>query len=167
MTYETYRLIFTISLISSIVLLVITVILFFALRILRVIGDLSGSNARKAIQTIREQNQQTGTKAYKSSPVNLQRGRLTNKISVSGRLEELHGATNGLGMPTEKIPTAPDIPSYSNETTVLPIHGNETTVLYGQMSNEAALPPQGNTSAGQFAIIYEITFRHTNEMIVI
>ena len=56
MTYEMYRMIFQIAGGLSIGLLVVSVILFFVLKIPRVIGDLSGRTARKAIEDIRKQN---------------------------------------------------------------------------------------------------------------
>ena len=55
MTYEMYRMIFQIAGGLSIGLLVVSVILFFVLKIPRVIGDLSGRTARKAIEDIRKQ----------------------------------------------------------------------------------------------------------------
>ena len=116
MTYETYRYIFIGCLCLSILLLVTAVILFFVLHIPNVIGDLSGANAKKAIEHIRNKNESTGEKTYKSSKVNKERGKLTEKISISGRLHKhttgsLYGA-----MPTEKISTQK---LTANETTVL------------------------------------------------
>lgn len=164
MTYETYRFIFVIALILSIVFLVTAVILFFRLHIPRVIGDLSGATARKAIRSIREQNRKTGDKAYRSSMVNLQRGKLTNKITASGRLEEAPLSENGMGMPTEKIRT--EKTAVGNETTVLQNPQNETTVLNMPQAQETTVLSQEQAKLGQFAIIYEITFIHTNEIIV-
>ena len=66
----------TLSLTSYIiagVLLLMSVALFFLLDIRKVIGDVTGSTARKAINSIREQNEASGNKAYKPSPVNAAR----------------------------------------------------------------------------------------------
>ena len=141
MTYEIYRYIFIGCLMLSILLLVLAVVLFFTLRIPNVIGDLSGANARKAIENIRNQNESTGEKTYKSSKVNKERGRLTEKISGSGRLyrhstDDLYGA-----MPTEKIGTQNLV---SNETTVLDAGGNETTLLNTGGNETTVLNTGGN-----------------------
>ena len=123
----------TLSLTSYIiagVLLLMSVALFFLLDIRKVIGDVTGSTARKAINSIREQNEASGNKAYKPSPVNAARGKLTDKITPSGRLEP---QTAGLGGSpgTEKFDTTELMPT-AEETTVLNNAGNETTVLSGE-----------------------------------
>lgn len=187
LTYDQFRLIFLVGAGLAILFLLVTVILFFALRIPSVIGDLSGATARKAIENIRNQNESTGDKVYKTSPVNRERGKLTDKISSSGRLlrdpsHSLYGA-----MATEKIGTQNlDPNAASNETTVLDNAGsNETTVLIDMPAgNETGrlsmgMPTSDETSkltvdtpnaygtqgASIFEIEYEITLIHTNEVI--
>ena len=71
MTYEMYRYIFLGGLIACGVFFVIAVLLFFTLRIPKVISDLTGRTARKAIENIRIQNEQSGDKAYQTTAVNL------------------------------------------------------------------------------------------------
>lgn len=183
MEYEVYRYIFYGGAILAIIMLIISLILFFVLNIPAVIGDLSGATARKAIENIRNQNENTGEKAYKSSAVNKERGKLTDKISQSGSL--LHKETDelGMGMKTEKISTqklAIEEPAgettvldSGNETTVLHNDSGETTVLDAGMSigNETTLlTPDMQMQAAQipsiFEIEYEITFIHTQEVIV-
>ena len=110
MTYEVYNYIFIGAAIASGVLLVVSVILFFVLEIPKVIGDLSGSNARKGIENIRRQNEATGDKSYKSSSVNLKRGRVTDKISNSGRIQKPTTGAFSTGVGTSKIGTARTAP---------------------------------------------------------
>uniref|UniRef100_UPI004057B1C1 hypothetical protein n=1 Tax=Agathobacter sp. TaxID=2021311 RepID=UPI004057B1C1 len=151
MTYEVYRYIFLGGVILSVVMLSISIILFFALNIPNVIGDLTGANARKAIEDIRNQNENSGEKLYKSSEVNRSRGKLTDKISPSGTL--MHHMTGKLygAMRTEKISTQKlNQDSAGNETTVLNdengttvlSRGNETTVLNGR--SETTVLSRGN-----------------------
>ncbi len=163
MTYETYRYIFIGCLCLSILLFVTAVILFFVLHIPNVIGDLSGANAKKAIEHIRNKNESTGEKTYKSSKVNTERGKITEKISISGRLHKhttgpLYGA-----MPTEKISTQK---LTANETTVLNTGGRETTVLDIGGNETTVLLPASDVADNIFTIEYEITYIHTNEIIV-
>ena len=131
MSYDIYRYIFIGAAIMCGVMLAVSIILFFVLKIPKVIGDLSGATARKAIKNIREQNEASGEKSYKASGYNEARGRLTDKITHSGRVVQRQGVQNYGGHGTAKIATQslqqePDV----NETTVLG-GVNETTVLGG------------------------------------
>ena len=192
MTYEVYRYIFIGAAILSGLLLAGAVALFFVLKIPNVIGDLTGANARKAIADIRNQNEATGTKTYKPSAVNRERGRVTDKMTPSGRLLRYPSAGMGGGHETTKISTAKlsqEAMDAANETTVLS-EGNETTVLGGAnettvlyteettvlqpMANETTVLDAGMATAQPvlqpknanfFEIEYEITCIHTREVI--
>lgn len=109
------------------VLFLVGIALFFLLDVPKLYGDVSGRTAKKAIEAIRQQNESTGNKAYKPSAVNAERGKLTDKITQSGRLQS---QTSGLpvSVGTEKLDTSTLMPQ-SNETTVLAEAANETTVL--------------------------------------
>lgn len=120
----------TLSLISYVaagLLLLISIALFFILDIRKVVGDISGVTARKAIENIRQQNEASGNKAYKPSPINAERGRLTDKITESGRLVPQFKSIGG-SPGTEKIETF-NLDSQANETTVLNAISGETTLL--------------------------------------
>ena len=168
--YETYQLIFYGGLILSGLCLVATVVLFFVLKIPRVIGDLTGANARKAIEEIRNQNERGGEKTYKPSAVNRERGKITDKMTQSGRL--IKNPSGGMGghktakistmeLDTEMLP--------ADETSVLSEPANETAVLGTAGVGETMLlqpepvpQPVMNTV---FAVEMEITYIHTNEVI--
>lgn len=128
MTYDVYMNIYMVGLVLAGIMLVVSVILFFMLKIPAVIGDLSGATAKKAIENIRNQNEESGEKAYKSSAVNRERGKLTDKISPSGSLHTKPSDKLGFGMKTEKISTQRLDVEDSGETTLLSAV-NETTVL--------------------------------------
>lgn len=156
MTYEIYRYIFIGGAALAGLMLAVAVLLFFLLKIPKVIGDLTGANARKAIENIRNQNETSGDKTYRSSPVNRQRGKITDKISPSGRLVRASSYAESGAMGTEKISTQQLAPADAgNDTVVLNYEApaNETTVLDAQ------------TFGDEFVIEYEITYIHTNEII--
>ena len=173
MTYDIYRYIFFGGAGLAGLSLIIAVILFFVLKIPSVIGDLTGSTARKAIENIRNQNESSGDKTYKSSAVNRERGKLTDKITPTGTLIKNPTDLMGGAMATTKIGTqqlaAEAQQAYetslleengSNETTVLNTSGaGETTVL------EQTAVEQGAGNTNIFVIEYEITFIHTDEVI--
>jgi len=169
MTYEIYRYIFLGGAILAGIMFVVSVLVFFLLKIPTVIGDLTGANARKAIENIRNHNESTGDKTYRSSQVNQERGKLTDKISPSGRLikdpsHSLHGA-----MGTEKISTQQLHPGDdTNETTVLTgelTGANETTVLSNESHANETTVLNAQTFSNAFVIEYEITYIHTDEVI--
>ncbi len=171
MSYEMYRYIFLGGLIACGIFFVIAVVLFFTMRIPKVISDLTGRTARKAIENIRLQNEQSGDKTYQSSAVNLERGKLTDKISRSGRLVPRDATPFGTGVITEKISTQRLKPL--DETAVLEVT-EETSVLTAEMGETSVLAPEaGETSvlspaeqpAQAFTVEFEITFIHTSEVI--
>lgn len=175
MTYDNYRLIFIVGAIACGIMVVVSIILFIALKIPNIIGDLSGRNAKKAIENIRKQNENSGGKGYRSSAVNLERGKVTDRITPSGKLQK-RGNTSGFGMRTEKISTmkleadAQNQQNVSNETTVLNQNvSNGTTVLEQNYANETTVLNQAGagetTVLGQFMVLEDITFIHTNEFI--
>lgn len=160
MTYETYRLIFLGAAALSLLMLIISVVLFFVLKIPKVIGDLTGTTARKAINEIRKQNERTGDKTFRSSPVNRERVKLTDKISKSGRLQKRAELPFGVGIVTEKLVDQTQTGSsettvLANETTVLT---NETTVLANEttvLANETTvLAQETSVLAGQMPVAY-------------
>lgn len=163
MTYDVYMNIYNVSLILACIMLIISVILFFVLKIPAVIGDLSGVTAKKAIEGIRNQNEESGEKTYKSSLVNKERGRLTDKISPTGSLHTPLSDRLGFGMKTEKISTQQLAMTESGETVVLNPIG-ETTVLVST-AGETEVLSVISQEFGFFQIEQEITFVHTQEII--
>lgn len=173
MSYEMYRYIFLGALIACGIFFVIAVILFFTLNIPKVISDLTGRTARKAIENIRMQNEQSGDKTYQSSAVNLERGKLTDKISQSGRLMPRDATPFGTGVITEKISTM-ELEQPVGETEILDQSVGETDVLTPVAGETDVLAPvAGETEVlapveqpvQAFAVEYEITFIHTSEVI--
>lgn len=173
MTYDIYRYIFFGGAGLAVLSLVIAVILFFVLKIPSVVGDLTGATARKAIENIRNQNESSGDKTYKSSAVNRERGKLTDKITATGSLVKNPTDVMGGAMATTKIGTqqltAEAKQSYetslleenaSSETTLLSSDGAGVTTILDQSSVEQSIDPSAT-----FVIEYEITFIHTDELI--
>ncbi len=193
MTAEKYMIVFYVGLALSIIMLAVTVFLFFKLRIISVIGDLTGSTARKEIAQMREQNSSSGNKAHKPSHVNQKRGRLTDKMSPSGNLKAPTSKDLSISVGTGKIQAqqtdkartselAPEttvlapsddehlttvLSSAENETTVLNC-SQETTVLASTINNVAEPVTQRKAVVRRpdaFVIEDEITFVHSNEKI--
>lgn len=60
--------------------LLLAVFLFIKFRIISVIGDLTGKTARKSIQKMREENEKSGVKSHRPTPLAAQRGPITKPI---------------------------------------------------------------------------------------
>lgn len=162
MTYETYRYIFLIAAILCGIMFAVSIILFFTLRVPSIIGDLSGSTARKAIQDIREKNEMSGDKTYKTSAVNRGRGKLTDKISPSGRISLSSQTPMGTGVVTTKIATQQLMPT-ENETTVL--QQDQMMTDGKKPAGETTVLSQEELSEAPFEIEFDITYVHTNEIV--
>ena len=177
MTYDVYRYIFIGAAILCGIMFVVSVLVFIFLKIPKVISDLTGATARKAIKNIREQNEASGDKAYKVSAFNEARGKLTDKISPSGNVVHQYQAQMR-GIDTTKIDTQElRVDEAANQTSVLDQY-NETSLLSNDGVGETSVltaPEQtyGETSVLSpvvadvtFCVEFEITYIHTNEVIV-
>ena len=136
MTVEQIQLLSIVLFVLAGVLFLLAIALFFLLDIPKLYGDISGRTAKKAIEAIRRQNESSGNRASRPSVVNAARGKLTAKITPSGRLA---ATTDSLPIHvgTEKFNTDILTPN-ANETTVL---ASETTVLESE-----ATAAQGETT---------------------
>lgn len=133
-------------------MLLLTISLIFLLNIPKVVGDITGSTARKAIEDIRHRNTASGDKTYKPSSVNMARGKITDKISPSGRLQKYASGIN-VSVTPERIKTA-KLAAQSDETTVLEEQSGETAVLEEQSGETTVLAPESE-SANETTVLAE------------
>ena len=168
MTYDGYRLVFQIAGVVAIVMLIVSIILFIILKIPGVIGDLSGRTARKGIEDIRMQNMRSGDKRYKTSPVNHERGKLTDKITPSGNLIPGNKTVN-TGIMTEKIDVSQTdrLDNIEQDTMVLSQEFSGETVPLLNVENMNSQKSQNIGGMEERVVIEsEIRFVHTNEIIL-
>jgi len=157
MTYEVYRYIFMGSAMLAVLTLAISVFLFILFKIPKVIGDVTGRTIKKAVKEIREQNMNSGDKAYKPSPINMARGKLTDKITPSGKLIQ-KADLPGTIFQTAEIGEQDTITA--DETEVL-IEDDESGAGTTTLLSVSDLP-----EINMFEVEYDITFVHTNEIII-
>ena len=171
MTVETIQLLSLIAFITAGVLFLLAIALFFLFNVPKVFGEVSGSTARKAIESIRQQNEQTGNKAYRPSPINAERGKITDRITPSGKLEHRIGNA-GVSVGTAKLPTD-ELQAAADETTVLEVGADETTVLTADTGETTVLnntqpfdaSASQNTHGTDITVEYEIGFSGSSELI--
>ena len=153
MTYEIYRYIFVGGAVLAGIMFAVSVFVFFFLKIPTVIGDLTGANARKAIANIRNLNESTGEKTYRTSAVNRERGKLTEKITPSGRLLQPHSRSLHGAMGTEKIGTQRTAPKPEASATLLDTQGAAGTTVLGAGGNETTLLDSGIGAASETTLL--------------
>ena len=169
MTYDIYNYIFIGALVLSIVMLIATVLIFFLLNIKNAIGEISGSNKRKAIENIHNNvSVETKKKTVKKVDYDKQTPSAklaietveTAKISPQDRYDSFEaGATTNL----QSEP--------SSETTVLNApQSSETTVLSdikpeAEQQEPVYEPVLTADEDPDFNIEIDITYVHSNEVI--
>lgn len=167
MTYEIYRYVFLGGAIASGIMLAVTVILFFTLRIPKVISDLTGRTAKRAIEDIRRQNEEGGDQNGLPGNGVVVRSKMTDKISKSGRVVPRPENSFVTGVVTQKISTQQLPPQEPAEETMVLGSVSETTVLDAGGETMVLSPVQvPQVQIPQvFAVEFEITYIHTNELI--
>lgn len=161
----------TLSIISFVVAgitLAIAIVLWFFFEIPTVVGDLTGRTARKSIARMRAENEKTGTKKYKESKTNIERGKLTETMSginrntdddrpETGLLAENRGGdteTEETGLLNAETSTVSD-----SETTGLLVDENETVSLGNEVETKERIGGKSLT------MIEEVMLIHTEEVI--
>ena len=147
MSYDTYRLIFIGAAIACGVMFLVSVTLFFVFKIPNIIGNLTGRNAKKAIEDIKRQNE---SYAY-SDKTNALNGKkkITEKISTA-RLDNI-GETTVLGNNGEDETTVLGN-SGEDETTVLGNNGTDETAVLGNSGTDETTV-LGNNGTDETAVL--------------
>lgn len=128
-----------------------------------IIGDLSGSTARKSIAKMREDNEKSGKKEYRSSTENLKRGKLTDIMKESGKLAK---QTNYNQADMEHAETG-----ILKENKKEEFEMEQTGFLYEQGQTESLeevkeeIDIRGHVKKKEIVMLNEIIFIHTEEII--
>lgn len=155
---ETIKLLSTIAFIAAAVLLVLAIFLFFKFQIITIINDLTGRTARRSIAQIRENNIRSGERPYRSSAVNVSRGKLTEPIP------------DDTERTTEKLPGV-SAPLVNSETTLLHEEGTTELLVANEgttvLADGAAQSTVANTEIEtvELQILERIIYTHTDEVI--
>lgn len=165
---ETLSMISNISFVAAGTCLVVAIIFFIRFKIPSVIGDLSGRNARKSIEKMREFNEKSGGKSYKPSKINAERGKLTEtmyelkKNKKGNVLQDCDRPETGLlDENVMKFPKETETELLiDDEATVLLRDENETALL--EDSIDATKKREEGIS---IHVLNEVIFIHTDEVI--
>jgi len=165
---------------AAVFFLILAVFFFFFFRIPSVMGDLSGRTARKSIAKNRLRNEKSGSKSYRPSDVNKNRG------TITGSMSEKVGRADKTGKKAEKkskkelvFATMDDRPETGllNENSATSVDTNETapldTVVSGEdsgtteMLDAVAVPEKSFIRGGgmKLTLLDEVIMVHTDEVI--
>lgn len=150
--------------------LVLAVFFWFFFKIPNVIGDLSGRTARKSIARMRAANEKTGSKSYKASKTNAERGKLTGTMPGIGKAKK-SDKNPETGLLTENKADGSDTEAtgiLDDEATG--ILGSETTGLLVDENATAPLDADNpitpaRTGGKKLEMIEEVMLVHTDEVI--
>lgn len=160
--------------------LTLAIFSFIKFKIPRIIGDLTGRNARKSIEEMRAENEKSGRKSYRPHPVASDRGTLTEPIKQhSGKLKKPKSQKlkKEQTAATQSAPTAPqhsgigsgatDVLDDVNATVKLDYDENGTEVLSEgtQVLSNEQLQQAVNQTSVKFKMIQDIVLVHTEEII--
>lgn len=159
----------TISYILAVFFLLLSVFFWIKFRIPSIIGDLSGWTAKRSIARIRENNEKTGTKTYKSSKTNIERGKLTVDIR-EGKTGKGPGRN---GIPDDSPETGLLHENIAKDVTIGPGTGILKQEITEQLDENATLQLTDDTARHReeiaksigFQLLEEIVLIHTDEII--
>jgi len=129
-----------IAFVLSAIFLVISIVLWFYYKIPMIVGYLTGSTAKKSMESVRENNAQAGQKALKVNMTTNKSRRLTEKISAEKATEKLDA--------TEKLQQDTKSPGEMNRANEAQMGG--TMLLERNMSNVSGLD---NELAGETTLL--------------
>ena len=172
-TAEILSLVSLISYIVAGVCLVLAVFFWFFFKIPVIIGDLSGRTAKKSIEKMRQSNEQSGHKTYRSSVTNAARGKITDTMPGSEKLKKTTAETVKPAAPTNAQPETGVLNEnraevvYSEETAALNVE--EATTLLVSAEETTALNveqvPVKRAGGKKLTMINEVMLISTDEVI--
>lgn len=156
---DTLMTISVISFIATGVFAILAVILWFVFKIPSVMGDLSGRTAKKSIELMRQNNEKTGVKSYRSSKENLRRGKLTSAIKESdkNKKEVVETALLNENMKKNHVSNATELLLAEEKTEPLDM---VTAALDDDLSEK-----RNKISSISIKLLEEIMYIHTKEVI--
>ncbi|MGN0527639.1 MAG: hypothetical protein ACI4IE_00795 [Eubacterium sp.] len=168
--------------------LVFGIVCFIIFKIPKVIGDLSGRNARKSIEQMRSENEKSGKKSYRPHPIAQERGKTTEPMDIPQKPKRQKQKASPSGIPpksqlpgeatevlvdldaTRKMgvgagPT--EILNDPNATQPLSYDSGGTEVLSDgtQFLSDAQINEALNPNAVRFNMLQNIIIVHTDEII--
>ena len=170
-TAEIFSLVSLISYIAAGVCLVLAVLFWFLFKIPVIVGDLSGRTARKSIAKMRQSNEKSGHKSYRSSATNVARGKVTDTMPRTEKKKPAAPVVKQ-NAPVDARPETGLLDENrvhvaSGEETA-PLNDDGTTALLVEENETAMLgetPSVARTGGKKLTMINQVMLIHTDEVI--
>lgn len=154
------------------VCLAFAIFAFVTFKIPNVIGDLTGRNARKSIEKMRDANEKGGKKSYRPHPVASDRGQVTEPIKQSKKESKKLYKTSKTEPQRKESQTfdgsgATDVLENVNATVKLDYDANGTEILSAgtEVLSEETMQTALNENTVKIKMIQNIILIHTDEII--
>ncbi len=159
--FQTYRLVSLISIIICIIFLIISFILFVRFNIPKIIGNITGFTAKRAVKRMREENKNREVNVNKAVQFNEQKAKTTQKFKPINHVNMTPATNNGKQIVTARL----DSTSYNaaNEHVMKPTY--VTTILGNPNQTHQTTVLNENDGNGNFIIEQDITLIFTDEII--
>lgn len=142
--------------------LIFALFCWFKFGIWKIIGDLSGRNAKKSIEQMRAENEKSGNKTFRPTPVAVKRGPLTETMPGMKKENTIPLSPKDTALFSEEntVPLSPkDTVLFSQENTV-PLSQEDTAPLFQERRRDF----DGQYADG-FTMLENIVLVHTGEVI--
>lgn len=154
------------------VCLAFAIFAFVTFKIPNVIGDLTGRNARKSIEKMRDANEKGGKKSYRPHPIASDRGTLTEPIKQSKKESKKLSKTAKTELRRKEAQkfdgsSATDVLEDVNATTKLEYDADGTEILSAgtEVLSEETMQTALNENTVKIKMIQNIILIHTDEII--
>lgn len=170
MTYDTYRYIFYVTLSLTVIMFVVSIVLFLKLEIRKVIAELSGVAAKKAIEDIRNKNMQdevlTGEPPLRTTDEIQSPQAFSPQQDFVQRSSDTFSQNNSL----DSSSYAPNSDATQQKNYSQEFNSNMNAMMAKQspeyVTQETALLDAGDQKDNGIEILEEITFIHSTEIIM-
>lgn len=164
--YDTYRYIFIGGLILSLVFLATTVFIFFFLNIKDAIGDITGSNKRKAMERAKEGKPQKAPKsATKTVATGGEASQMTSRMSIQDRYDAMEDSQHTTTLNLDKKNRVKKSAKTAQSAPVQAAAPESMATLTVKKQSQNFYKPIPIKDA-DFVLEADITFVHSSEVIV-
>lgn len=146
---------------------VVLIFFWFFFKIPKVIGDLSGTTAKKSIAKMRSANEKSGSKGYRESKINAERGKLTDTMRHSRNFQNAQNV--GKERPDTGLLNENYVEQLFTETNGI-LNSDTTGLLIDEEATDSLSNPKPNIPIKRdveikLKILEEVILIHTEEVI--
>ncbi|NMA79213.1 MAG: hypothetical protein GX967_01050 [Clostridiales bacterium] len=156
--FQTYKLVFLISVIVCIIFLIISLIMFIRFNIPKIIGNITGITAKRAVKRMREENKNREAKAGNVAQFKEEGAKTTQKFKPINNVKMAPALSGGRQIVTARL----DSNNFNTANSMKPMY---VTTILGNSNEEYATCVLNENGNDNFIIEQDITMIFTDEII--